>query len=43
VQRMNVGDFPGKEEWKIILRDKVGRERRGVTSGNLNPGDANLR
>jgi len=22
---MNVGDFPGKEEWKIILRDKVGR------------------
>jgi len=41
---MNVGDFPGKEEWKIILRDKVGRERWGVTSGgNLNPGDANLK
>lgn len=31
-----------KDEWKILFRDKVGRQRRGAMSGNLNPGDTIL-
>lgn len=38
---MNVGVFPGKDEWKILFRDKWA-DGGGVMSGNLNPGDTDL-